>query len=153
MLDGQGTSVARWTASGIRPSFPCNEAAQRSSISGSRLRYARSRGGFARSLKLFLESSCRCSTGRANNMGTFGVPPPVLTRAYQDLGLSMIRFHQAIKFTVGLQALVAPKGSPPCQAQKIVEVPFPLPYVVAARVQGNQCSPPLPDTGPPPSTT
>lgn len=50
---------------------------------------------------------------RANNMGTFGVPPPVLTRAYQDLGLSMIRFHQA---------------------QKIVEVPFPLPYVVALQL-------------------
>jgi len=50
---------------------------------------------------------------RANNMGTFGVPPPVLTRAYQDMGLSMIRFHQA---------------------QKIVEVPFPLPYVVALQL-------------------
>ena len=55
-----------------------------------------------------------CSPGRANNMGTFGVPPPVLTRAYQDLGLSMIRFHQAMKFKSGYTSTCrSKKGSSP----------------------------------------
>lgn len=50
---------------------------------------------------------------RANQKEVFGVPPPILTRALQDLGSAMVNFHKALRIT---------------------EVPFPFPYKVALQL-------------------
>lgn len=49
----------------------------------------------------------------AHQEDVFGVPPPVLSRAFQDLGSAMVNFHKALK---------------------VMEVPFPFPYKVALQL-------------------
>eukprot|EP00931_Biecheleriopsis_adriatica_P101819 TRINITY_DN76896_c0_g1_i1.p1 TRINITY_DN76896_c0_g1~~TRINITY_DN76896_c0_g1_i1.p1 ORF type:complete len:410 (-),score=64.42 TRINITY_DN76896_c0_g1_i1:16-1245(-) len=45
--------------------------------------------------------------------GVFSVAPPILTRAFQDLGAGMVKFHKA---------------------KRIIEIPFPFPYMAALQL-------------------
>eukprot|EP00930_Biecheleria_cincta_P067650 TRINITY_DN5438_c0_g1_i1.p1 TRINITY_DN5438_c0_g1~~TRINITY_DN5438_c0_g1_i1.p1 ORF type:complete len:396 (+),score=64.49 TRINITY_DN5438_c0_g1_i1:95-1282(+) len=47
------------------------------------------------------------------NDGVFGVPAPIMSRAFEDMGSAMVHFHEA---------------------QKITEVPFPFPYMMALQI-------------------
>eukprot|EP00933_Yihiella_yeosuensis_P046932 TRINITY_DN4254_c4_g1_i1.p1 TRINITY_DN4254_c4_g1~~TRINITY_DN4254_c4_g1_i1.p1 ORF type:complete len:420 (-),score=53.83 TRINITY_DN4254_c4_g1_i1:84-1343(-) len=47
------------------------------------------------------------------HQGIFSVPPPIVTRCYQDFGSAMVHFHEA---------------------QKITEIPFPFPYMAALQI-------------------
>lgn len=47
------------------------------------------------------------------NDGVFGVPAPIMARAFEDMGSAMVHFHEA---------------------QKITEVPFPFPYMMALQI-------------------